>query len=96
MHIDLIRPSNIRSCGGNSYILVFVNNYSRFTWTLFLKHKSDTFGSFKRLANVLQNQKGYTIMSLRRDHKGEFKNNDFIEFSQKNGINHNFSTPKTS
>ena len=32
------------------------------------------------LANVLKNQKGYTIMSLRSDHGGEFENNDFIEF----------------
>ena len=78
-HIDLIGPFRIRSYGKNSYILVIVNDYSRFTWTLFLKHKSDTFEAFKRLAYMLQNQKGYTIMRLRSDHGFEFENNDFAE-----------------
>ena len=55
--MNLIGPSRIESYGGNSYILVIINNYSIFTWTLFLKHKSDTFEAFKKLANVLQNKK---------------------------------------
>ena len=33
-------------------------------------------------------------MSLRSDDRGEFENNDFIEFCKKNGINHNFSAPR--
>ena len=74
--MNLIRPSRIRSYGGNSYILIIVDDYSRFTWTLFLKHKSDTFEAFKKLANVLQNKKRHTIVSLRSNHGGEFKNND--------------------
>ena len=53
LHMDLIGPSRIRSYGGNSYILVIVDDYSRFTWTLFLKHKSDTFEAFCKLSNVL-------------------------------------------
>ena len=44
---------------------------------------------------MLQNQKGYTIVSLRNDHGYEFKNNDFIEFCEKNGIDYNFTAPMT-
>ena len=43
---------------------------------------------------MLQNQKRYTILSLGSDHRVEFQNNDFVEFCEKNGINHNFSTPR--
>ena len=53
LHVDLIRPFKIRSYRGNSYILVIEYDYSRFIWTLFLKHKSYTFEAFKNLANVL-------------------------------------------
>ena len=59
---------------------------------LFLKQKSDTFEAFTKLINVLQNPKGYTILSLRSDHGDEFEKYDFVEFCKKNGINHNFST----
>ena len=93
--MDLLGSSRIRSNKGNFNILVIVHDYSRFTWTLFLKQKSDTFETFKKFVNVLQNQKGYTIMSLRSDHGGEFENNNFAEFCEKKRINHNFSTPKT-
>ena len=49
LHIDLIRSLRIISYGGNSYILIVVDDYSRLTWTLFLKHKSDRFEAFKKL-----------------------------------------------
>ena len=52
-YMDLIGLSRIRSYRGNSDILGIVNDYFRFTWTLFLKHKSDTFEAIKKLANVL-------------------------------------------
>ena len=47
LHMGIIGPSKIKSYGGNSNILVIVDNYSRFTWALFLKHKSDTIKTFK-------------------------------------------------
>ena len=53
LHRDLIRPSRIRSYRGKPYILVIVDDYSRFTWILFLKHKSDTFEAIKNFTNVL-------------------------------------------
>ena len=44
---------------------------------------------------MLENQKGYAIVSLISDHGGEFENNDSAEFCEKNGINHNFLAPRT-
>jgi len=38
------------SLGGNYYALVIVDDFSRFTWTLFLESKSDAFSAFKKLA----------------------------------------------
>ena len=49
----------------------------------------------KKYANVLQNQKGYTIVSLRSDHVGEFENKDIADYSDKNGIKHNILAPRT-
>ena len=48
--MDLFGPSRTMSFGGNYYALVIVDDYSRFTWTLFLTHKKDSFHAFKKLA----------------------------------------------
>ena len=37
LHIDLCGPSSIESIGGSKYILVIVDDFSRFTWVFFLK-----------------------------------------------------------
>lgn len=34
-------------------------------------------------------------VSIRSDHGCEFQNEDFESFCEKNGINHNFSAPRT-
>ena len=47
LHMDLFGPSAIQSYGGNFYTLVIVDDYSRYTWTLFLKTKNEAFNKFK-------------------------------------------------
>jgi hypothetical protein len=37
LHMDLFGPSAIWSYGGNLYTLVIIDDYSRYTWTRFLK-----------------------------------------------------------
>jgi hypothetical protein len=42
LHMDLFGPTSYKSIGGNLYYLVIVDEYSRYTWTLFLGDKSET------------------------------------------------------
>ena len=42
LHIDLCGPMRIMSRGGKRYVCVIVDDYSRFTWTLFLASKDET------------------------------------------------------
>jgi len=55
--MDLFGPSRTMNLGGNYYALVIVDDFSRFTWTLFLVAKNKTFYAFKKLANALENEK---------------------------------------
>jgi len=57
LHIDLFGASRTMSLGGNYFGLVIVDDYSRFTWTLFLKTKDEAFDGFCKLAKVIQNEK---------------------------------------
>nr|GEY83206.1 hypothetical protein [Tanacetum cinerariifolium] len=42
LHIDLCGPMRVASINGKKYILVIVDDYSRYTWTLFLRSKDET------------------------------------------------------
>jgi len=46
LHMDLCGPITVRSLKGSSYILVIVDDYSRFTWVSFLKEKNEAFHEF--------------------------------------------------
>ncbi|GKB68248.1 retrovirus-related pol polyprotein from transposon TNT 1-94 [Tanacetum coccineum] len=81
---------------GNRYTLVIVDDYSRYTWTRFLKDKTEAFDQFEIFSKKIQNQLGCTIVSIRTDHGREFDNEvQFGEFCNANGITHNFSAPRT-
>nr|GFB28286.1 retrovirus-related Pol polyprotein from transposon TNT 1-94 [Tanacetum cinerariifolium] len=42
LHMDLCGPMRVASINGKKYILVIVDDYSRYTWTLFLRSKEET------------------------------------------------------
>ncbi|GJZ48296.1 retrovirus-related pol polyprotein from transposon TNT 1-94 [Tanacetum coccineum] len=96
LHMDLFGPSAVRSYRGNRYTLVIVDNYSRYTWTRFLKDKTEAFDQFEIFSRKIQNQLGCSIVSIRTDHGREFVNEvQFREFCNPDGITHNFLAPHT-
>nr|GEX36421.1 retrovirus-related Pol polyprotein from transposon TNT 1-94 [Tanacetum cinerariifolium] len=95
-HMDLFGPSAVRIYGGNRYTLVIVDDYSRYTWTRFLKDKTEAFDQFEIFNKKIQKKLGCTIVSIRTDHGREFDNEvQFREFCNANGITHNFSASRT-
>ncbi|XP_048423736.1 uncharacterized protein LOC125469828 [Pyrus x bretschneideri] len=98
MHMDLVGPVQTESIGGKKYILVLVDDFSRFTWVAFLREKSDAFKAFCGLLNRIQNDRVASndrVIKLRTDHGTEFENTSFSEFCDEKGIAHNFSAPIT-
>jgi len=93
--MDLFGPSRTMSLGENLYALVVVDDFSRFTWTIFLHSKKEAYPEFKMLAKRLQNTCCGNIGAIRSDHGGEFQNEKFNNFCNKLGIFRNFSAPRT-
>ncbi|GJT84112.1 retrovirus-related pol polyprotein from transposon TNT 1-94 [Tanacetum coccineum] len=54
LHIDLCGPMRIVSINGKKYILVIVDDYSRYTWTLFLRSKDETPEFLKDFLKMIQ------------------------------------------
>ncbi|WRX14553.1 Integrase [Theobroma cacao] len=58
-------------------------------------HSKDTCSRAQLKKKKVENEKGLAIVSIRSDHGGEFENDEFEEFCNEKGLDHNFSTPRT-
>jgi len=83
----------VTSRGGKRYVLVIVDDYSQFTWTLFLASKDETFEKFLAFHKRTEKRVGHSLVCLRSDHGIEFKNSSFINYCNEHGVDHNVSAP---
>ena len=54
LHLDLFGPERYVSLGGKKYAFVIVDDFSRFTWVLFLRSKDEAFNEFQDLISTLK------------------------------------------
>ncbi|XP_075099333.1 uncharacterized protein LOC142176148 [Nicotiana tabacum] len=54
LHMDLCGRMRVQSRGGKRYIFLIVDDYSRFTWNLFLRTKDETFEVFVAFVKKIQ------------------------------------------
>jgi hypothetical protein len=93
--MDLVGPARVRSAGGKWYVLVVVDDCSRYAWVLFLEDKGETFGFVRDLVLRLRNERhGDAIRAIRSDNSSEFRNSRFETFCCHDlGLEHQFSSP---
>nr|GEY24469.1 integrase, catalytic region, zinc finger, CCHC-type, peptidase aspartic, catalytic [Tanacetum cinerariifolium] len=95
LHMDLCGPMRIASINGKRYVLVIVEDYSRYTWVHFLRSKDEapeviiTF--LKRITVLLQSP----VIIIRTDNDTEFKNQMLKEYFDTVGIFHQMSSVRT-
>ncbi|GJS28328.1 retrovirus-related pol polyprotein from transposon TNT 1-94 [Tanacetum coccineum] len=95
LHMDLCGPMRIASINGKRYVLVIVDDYSRYTWVHFLRSKDEapevikTF--LKRITVLLQSP----VIIIRTDNGTEFKNQILKEYFDSVGISHQVSFVRT-
>ncbi|GKC82073.1 retrovirus-related pol polyprotein from transposon TNT 1-94 [Tanacetum coccineum] len=83
LHMDLCGPMRVQSIKGKKYILVIVDDYSRFTWVKFLRSKDETpefVTNFLKQIQVL----AYFIKSLFREllNKKGYRQEEGIDFEE--------------
>ena len=95
LHLDLMGLTRIESLGGKRYIIVVVDDFTRYTWIILLRSKSDAPKHIKTLCTRLQNEKSLKIDQIRSDHGKEFENSYIESFCTRSGISQEFSAPIT-
>jgi transposase InsO family protein len=94
VHADLLSMPTA-SLGGSKYALVIKDDFSKFRFVYFLKHKSETCDCFEDFFRMCENQTGNRIKKLRTDNGTEEVNSDIEKLCSKNGIIHERSCPFT-
>jgi transposase InsO family protein len=92
--MDTVGPSRVRSMGGKWYVLMIIDDYSRYSWVFFLVSKDELFEHFWSLTLRLNNEHPNCLKAIRSDNGTEFKNASFDEFCFEHGIDQRFSTPR--
>jgi hypothetical protein len=93
--MDLFGSNRVASLGGKLYAFVIVDDFSRFTWVLFLTHKNEAHIAFAKFCKKVQNEIGCTIINIHSDRCREFNNHDIEKYCDDHGFTHNFSAPRT-
>nr|GEU70776.1 hypothetical protein [Tanacetum cinerariifolium] len=95
LHMDLCGPMRVASINGKKYILVIVDDYSRYTWTLFLRSKDETSEVLKEFLTMIQRNLQALVIIVRTDRGTEFLNKTLNAFFKEEGIEHQTSIPRT-
>ena len=61
LHLDLIGLTRTKCLGGKRYITVVVDDFTRYTWVILLRSKSDAPEEIETLCIRLQNEKSLKI-----------------------------------
>ena len=88
-------PARVQSLGGKKYILVVVDDFTRYTWVVLLRDNVEAPEKMIYLCKKLQVEKGTVIARIKSDHGREFENTKLATFYNDQGTHQEFLSPKT-
>ncbi|GKD85804.1 retrovirus-related pol polyprotein from transposon TNT 1-94 [Tanacetum coccineum] len=95
LHMDLCGPMRVESINGKKYILVIVDDYSRFTWVKFLRSKDEAPEVIIKCLKQIQVRLNATVKNVRTDNGTEFVNQTLKDYYEIFGISHQTSVART-
>ncbi|GJW46003.1 retrovirus-related pol polyprotein from transposon TNT 1-94 [Tanacetum coccineum] len=95
LHMDLCRPMHVASVNGKKYILVIVDDYSRFTWVKCLRTKDEAPDFIIKFLKMIQVRLKVPVQRIRTDNETEFVNQTLREYYEKVDISHETSVARS-
>ncbi|GJZ83746.1 retrovirus-related pol polyprotein from transposon TNT 1-94 [Tanacetum coccineum] len=93
--MDLCGPMRVQTINGKKYILVIVDDYSRFTWVKFLRSKDETPEVVIKFLKQIQVGLNKTVRNIRTDNGTEFVNKDLTDYYERVSIFHQKTVLRT-
>ena len=95
IHMDLFGPVKVMSMSKKRYALVIVDDYSKYTWVLFLHSKDETPQMVIDHLMLIELDSKVPVRAIRSDNGNEFKNQLLNDFCSDKGISRQYSAPRT-
>ncbi|GJW94800.1 retrovirus-related pol polyprotein from transposon TNT 1-94 [Tanacetum coccineum] len=95
LHMDLCGPMRVASVNGKKYILVIVDDFSRFTWVKFLRSKDEAPDFIIKFLKMIQVRLKVPVRRIRTDNETEFVNQNLRKYYEKVGISHETSVARS-
>ncbi|GKC78966.1 putative ribonuclease H-like domain-containing protein [Tanacetum coccineum] len=93
--MDLCGPMRVESINGKKYILGIVEDYSRYTWTHFLRSKDETPEVLKDFLKMIQRNLQAHVITVQTDRGVKFLKKTLHAYFKEEGTEHQTSTPRT-
>nr|GEU85761.1 retrovirus-related Pol polyprotein from transposon TNT 1-94 [Tanacetum cinerariifolium] len=95
LHMDLCGPMRVASINGKRYVLVIVDDYSRYTWTHFLRSKDKTPEVLIDFLRLVQRGLQAQVRIVQTDKGTKFINQTLHAYFAVEGILHQTSVART-
>nr|GEW57814.1 hypothetical protein [Tanacetum cinerariifolium] len=95
LHLDLCGPMRVESVNGKKYILVIVDDYSRFTWVKCLRSKDEAPDFIIKFLKMIQVRLKVPVRRIRTDNGTKFVNQTLREYYKQVGISHETSVARS-
>nr|GEX00743.1 retrovirus-related Pol polyprotein from transposon TNT 1-94 [Tanacetum cinerariifolium] len=86
LHMDLCGPMRVESVNEKMYILVIVDDYSRFTWVKFLRSKDEALDFIITFLKMIQVRLKVPVRRIRTDNRTEFVSQTLRKYYEEFGI----------
>ena len=83
------------SLGGKFYFISFTDDSARYSWTYYLRKKSEAFEAFKAWHKEVERQTGRKLRIFRSDNGGKYITIQWELYMKEHGIVHQKTTPQT-
>nr|GEY06687.1 retrovirus-related Pol polyprotein from transposon TNT 1-94 [Tanacetum cinerariifolium] len=95
LHMDLCGPMRVQTINMKKYILVIVDDYSRFTWVKFLRSKNETLDVVIKFITQIHVGLNKIVRYVRTDNGTEFVNHTMTEYYERISIFPQKTVPRT-
>nr|GEZ10345.1 retrovirus-related Pol polyprotein from transposon TNT 1-94 [Tanacetum cinerariifolium] len=95
LHMDLCGPMRAESINGKKYVLVSIDDYSRYTWTHFLRSKDETPEVLIDFLRLVQRGLHAQVRIIRTDKGTEFLNKTLHAYFAAEEIQHQTFVTRT-
>ena len=72
IHFDVWGPSSISSINGSRYFVVFVDDYSRYSWIFSMKYRSELLQVYSNFAKMVETHFSKRIKIFQSDNALEY------------------------